>query len=382
MKWMFWIALIVIGYTYAGYPLWLWLRAHLRPWPARRGTALPTASLLMVVRNEEAVLNDKLRNLMELDYPADHLQIVIVSDGSTDRTESILHDHAHDPRVHAMFNQLPSGKAVGLKDGMKLVTGEIVVFTDARQRLEPTALRFMMEAFADPEVGAVSGELMLGSPETGESGLGMGLYWRIEKRLRELEAASGSVVGATGALYAVRGQLVPEIPADTILDDVLIPVSVVRQGFRVVFDPRAKAWDSPNLGAEREFRRKVRTLTGNYQMLQLAPWILSKSNPIRFEFISHKLMRLVIPFALIALLLASWFLPGWFYRTAAWTQVAFYALSLLGLAGWNLGPATPLADAALTFVSLNAAALAAFANFVTGRKTVWMQPPFQKEMRT
>jgi poly-beta-1,6-N-acetyl-D-glucosamine synthase len=381
MTWVFWIAVGVIGYAYAGYPLWLWLRAHLRPWPVRRATGEPMVSILMVVRNEEAVLRDKLRNLLELDYPAECCQIVVVSDGSTDGTEAILREHLHDPRVHVMLNQLACGKACGLNDGMKLATGDVIVFTDARQKIERDAMRLMMESFADTEVGAVSGELMLGSRETGETGSGTGLYWRIEKRVRELESASGSVVGATGALYAVRRELVPEVPLDTILDDVFIPMNVVRQGFRVVFDPRAKAWDSPDLGTEREFRRKVRTLTGNYQLLQLAPWLLSGRNAIRFEFISHKLLRLVVPFALLALLLASWLLPGPSYRAALWTQVGFYGLSMLGWTGWKLGPISRLADPAFTFVSLNTAALAAFANFVTGHKTVWMQPALRKEMR-
>src|SRR5208337_611205 len=155
-------------------------------------------------------------------------------------------------------------------------------FTDARQKIESCALRRLMENFADAEVGCVSGELMLGNPETGEAGEGMGLYWRVEKKIRELESASGSVVGATGALYAVRRELLVNLPEGTILDDVYIPMQVTRQGKRVVFEPRARAWDSVNLGAEREFARKVRTLSGNYQLLQLAPWLLSGSNPIRF----------------------------------------------------------------------------------------------------
>jgi cellulose synthase/poly-beta-1,6-N-acetylglucosamine synthase-like glycosyltransferase len=199
--------------------------------------------------------------------------------------------------------------------------------------------------------------------------------------VRELESASGSVVGATGAIYAARRELVAEVPADTILDDVFIPMNVARKGFRVLFDPRAKAWDSASLGTDREFRRKVRTLTGNYQLLQLAPWLLSGRNPIRFEFVSHKLMRLMVPFALIALLVAPWFLTGPFYEAAFFAQVAFYGLSILGGSKRNLGPVSRLADAAFTFVSLNAAALVAFANFITGHTTVWMQPPLRKEMR-
>jgi cellulose synthase/poly-beta-1,6-N-acetylglucosamine synthase-like glycosyltransferase len=336
----------------------------------------------MVVRNEEAVLEQKLRNLLELDYPGNNFQIVVVSDGSRDGTEGILREYAHNPQVHVLLNQLTGGKAMGLNAAMSVAQGDIVVFTDARQKIEAEAIRLLIENFADPEVGAASGELMLGDPANGETGRGMGLYWQIEKRVRELEAASGSVVGATGALYAVRRELVTEIPAETILDDVFIPMNVARQRFRIVFDGRARAWDQPDLGAQREFRRKVRTLTGNYQLLQLASWLLRKENPLRFEFISHKLIRLLVPFALATTLAAAWLLPGPFYRAAFWAQLGFYGLSLLGLTGLNLGPVSRLSDAAYTFAALNTAALMAFANFVTGRKTIWMQPVLHREIKT
>ncbi len=380
MTWLFWIAAGVIGYAYAGYLLWLWIRGFWRPWPVLRGACEPFVSVVMVVRDEEAVLPGKLRNLLELEYPPERCQIVVVSDGSTDRTESILGEAARNPRVHVLFNQLARGKACGLNDAMSLAQGEIVVFTDARQEIEPGAVRLLLENFADPQVGAVSGELMLGNREGGEQGRGMGLYWRIEKRVRVLEAASGSVVGATGAIYAVRRELVPEVPAETILDDVFIPMNVARKGLRVGFDPRARAWDTPDLGREREFRRKVRTLTGNYQLLQIAPWLLRRENPLRFEFISHKLTRLVVPFALMAALVASGLLPGLLYRTAFWLQVGFYVLSLLGWTRWQLGPVSRMADGAHTFVVLNAAALLAFGNWLTGHTAVWGQPALRKEV--
>jgi poly-beta-1,6-N-acetyl-D-glucosamine synthase len=381
MTWVFWLAAAMIAYAYVGYLGWLWLRAQWRPWPVRRGRVEPLVSVVMVVRNEEAVLPDKLRNLLELDYPGKNFQIVVVSDGSTDGTEAILREHARNPHVHVLLNQLAGGKAMGLNAAMSVAQGDIVVFTDARQEIEPGAIRLLMENFADPEVGAASGELMLGDPAQGETGRGMGLYWRVEKRVRELEAAAGSVVGATGAFYAVRRELMVEVPADTILDDVFVPMNVARQRFRVVFDGRARAWDRPDLGANREFRRKVRTLTGNYQLLQLAPWLLKKENPLRFEFVSHKLVRLVVPFALVAALIASGILPGPFYRAAFWAQLGFYGLGLLGSTRWNLGPVSRASDAAYTFVALNTAALVAFANFVTGRKTIWMQPVLHREIK-
>jgi biofilm PGA synthesis N-glycosyltransferase PgaC len=201
----------------------------------------------------------------------------------------------------------------------------------------------------------------------------MGLYWRVEKKIRELESASGSVAGATGAIYCARRALLDPLPEGTILDDVLLPMQVAKKGSRVVFDSRARAWDAPDLGDGREFWRKVRTLSGNYQLLQLAPWLLSAKNPIRFEFLSHKLSRLAVPFALLAVWLASLFLSQPFYRAALAAQLGFYGLSLVAIAGLKIGPLSRVADAARTFVVLNSAAMVAFVNFVTGRKAVWIR---------
>jgi biofilm PGA synthesis N-glycosyltransferase PgaC len=372
MRWIFWGATFVIAYTYLGYAGLLWVRAQLSPWPVRRAPEEPGVSVVMVVRNEERVLESKLRNLLDLDYPPESCQIVVVSDGSTDRTEAILREHVNNPRMHVVMNQLPRGKASGLNDALAWVQGEIVVFTDARQKIEPGALRILLENFADPEVGCVSGELMLGDPAAGETRQGMGLYWRIEKSIRELEAASGSVVGATGALYAVRRGLLTGLPEGTILDDVYIPLQVVRQGRRVVFEPRARAWDSPDLGGGLEFARKVRTLSGNYQLVQLMPWVLSSHNPVLLRFVSHKLLRLVVPFALTAILISSLWLRAPLYRMALVLQLAFYGLALLALARLlKAGILGRAADVAATFVLLNTAAVIAFANFVVGRKAAW-----------
>jgi cellulose synthase/poly-beta-1,6-N-acetylglucosamine synthase-like glycosyltransferase len=230
----------------------------------------------------------------------------------------------------------------------------------------------LAENFADPEVGCASGELMLGDVSKGESFQGLSLYWRIEKVVRELEAASGSVVGATGAFYAVRRELLTSIPPGLILDDVYVPMQVVRQGKRAVFDARARAWDSPNLGTRREFSRKVRTLNGNLQLVQLAPWLLARDNPIRFEFVSHKLLRLVVPFALGSLLLASFWLSGPFYRSVLILQLMFYVLSVLAFSRLiKHGVFARIVDAAGTFVLLNGAAVVALVNFVAGRRAAW-----------
>ena len=370
MKWIFWLSVVFVSYTYAGYLAWLWLRSKLRPWPVRRGPIEPGVSIVMAVHNEERILERKLRNLFELDYPAERCQIVVVSDGSNDRTEEILREHAGNSQLYTVMNQLSRGKAAGLNSGIEVAQGEIVIFTDARQTIEAEAVRLLAQNFADPEVGCASGELMLGD-EIGESERGMGLYWRIEKKVRELESASSSVVGATGALYAVRRELVTMIPEGTILDDVYLPMHVARQGRRVVFDARARAWDNPDLGGQREFARKVRTLSGNYQLLQLAPWLLSADNPMRFEFVSHKLLRLAVPFTLMTALVSCAFIGGVFYRVCLILQVLFYVSSLLAVRNVELGFLSRFSDAALTFVLLNGAAVVAFANFVTGKKVAW-----------
>jgi poly-beta-1,6-N-acetyl-D-glucosamine synthase len=379
MKYLFWIAATWVGYSYLGYPAWLWMRSRWSPRPVRRGSALPSVSAVMVVRNEGEVIARKLENLLSLEYPADKLEVVVVSDGSSDRTSAILAKYSQDSsegsRVRTLMKPSSQGKAAGLNNAIQIAKGEILLFTDARQQIEPAALRMLVENFSDPTVGAASGELMLGDPSAGETGKGMGLYWRIEKKIREWESAAGSVAGATGAIYCVRRSLIVSapLPEGTILDDVLLPMQVVRQRSRVIFDSRARAWDSPDLGDGREFSRKVRTLSGNYQLLQLAPWLLTSEDPIRFEFISHKLSRLAVPFALLALLIASIFLPEPFYRLALGLQLAFYALSIAGIANVKIGPLSRIADPARTFLVLNSAAMIAFVNFVTGRKAIWVR---------
>jgi poly-beta-1,6-N-acetyl-D-glucosamine synthase len=372
MIWIFWIAAALVAYTYVGYAGWLRLRMLWRSRPVLRGQVTPFVSVVMVVRNEEKILESKLKNLLSLDYPEDRLQIVVVSDGSNDGTEQILREYSPNERVQVVLNQLSKGKASGINDALGVAQGEVIVFTDARQMIDGSAVRLLAENFADPDVGCVSGELMLGDPENGESGKGYGLYWQIEKQIREMESASGSVVGATGAIYAARRELLTNLPAGTILDDVYLPMEVVRQCKRVVFDDRAIAWDAPHLGAEREFSRKVRTLSGNYQLVQFAPWLLGDENPIRFEFISHKLLRLGVPVALAALLIVAPLLRSPFYKVIFLAQVIFYALSLISLARLaQRGILARVADAAGTFVLLNGAAVVALANFVSGKRAAW-----------
>lgn len=371
MKYLFWISATIIAYAYFGYAAWLWLRCRWRRKPSSSAAHSPFVSVVLVIRDEFRTIEQKMRNLLDLDYPADHFEIVVVSDGSEDGTNSVLSRFAQDARVHVVCKPESQGKAAGINDGLDIAKGDVVLFTDVRQFIEPLALRLLVEDFADPTVGCSSGELMLGNPSVGETSARMGLYWKLEKKVRELESACGSTVGATGALYAARRELIVPVPRGTILDDVFIPMHIVRQGFRTVFNSGARAWDLPDLGLDREFKRKVRTLSGNYQLLQLAPWLLTRANPIRFSFVSHKLLRLMVPFALVTLLVTSLALPAPVYRIALHVQLLVYGLAAISITRVAPGVLARLADASFTFVVLNTAAFVAFVNFITGRKVVW-----------
>lgn len=370
MNWVFWICLGLVSYTYFGYVIWLWILGHLRPRPVKMGSITPSVSIIIAVRNEDANLRAKLEGLRRLDYPQQSLQIVIVSDGSTDRTSGILREHASTLVPVILDNSV--GKASALNAAVEHANGEILMFQDARQSIDPAAVRELVSCFADPTVGAVSGELLLEASSGGVTSDALGIYWKIEKAIRKLESASGSVVGVTGAIYAIRRELYTPLPAGTILDDVLIPMNVASMGKRVVFQPLAVASDRLFSEKGKEFSRKVRTLTGNYQLLRLAPWLLTPANPLLFRFVSHKLLRLLVPLLLIFILVASAMSNGSFYRVALWVQMLFYSMAVFG----GVSPTTKAfkpVGVANTFVMLNAAAAIAFYNFVAGRNKVWVR---------
>ena len=379
MPLLFWSAFLGVLYTYAGYPLLLAARARLRPRPVLHGSVQPSVSLIMAARNEAANLPRRLRNLQQLNYPAHLLEILIASDGSTDETNALLEQIAADgtPLVTPILLPKAGGKALALNAAVAQARGEVLVFLDLRQQIDPNSIAVLVESLADPTVGAVSGELLLLDDSGEPAGDALGLYWRIEKLLRNLESLTGSVVGVTGAIYAIRRSLYTPLPAGLILDDVLVPMQVARTGHRVLFEPRAIARDRIFSERGREFSRKVRTLTGNYQLLRLAPWLLlprslsPTGNPLFLRFISHKLLRLLVPVFLCLMLLASAFAEGWFFHLAFALQLGFYLLALLGSLLPRSQNARPIA-VAHTFVLLNCAAAVALYNFLTGRDAVWV----------
>ena len=361
---VYWGSLGLITYTYGGYPLLILGLSRLRPKLPDKHAIEPTISVVLAAHNERERIARKLDNLLSLDYPSDKLEIVVVSDGSNDGTDQIVESYRERGVLLERVDPA-GGKASALNRGVARARGEILLFCDARQRIDGQALRELVPWFSDPQIGAVSGELQL------ESDKGPGVYWAYEKLIRHAEGQVDSVVGATGALYAIRRPLFRELPANTLLDDVYIPMQIVLQGYRVGFEPAAKVYDE-EASVKGEFSRKARTLAGNYQLIKALPQLLDpRKNRIFFQLMSHKLLRLACPFALSTLLGSNLVLvatgaPGWpIYATTLAAQLAGYGMAVKTMLTGeeNAGRLSRLSH---TFVTLNAAAVEGLRRFLAG----------------
>ncbi len=328
MVFLFWFSVLAVFYTYAGYPLLLLAAAKFKGRPVKKGPYEPRVSVVLSAFNEEKFIGDKIRNLLELDYPVEKIEILIGSDGGTDRTDEIVTEF-HDPRIRFFRFVSNQGKPHVLNGLVSEARGAVLVFTDARQRFEPQSVRKLVENFSDPEVGCVSGELYFEQVRGQGVAVGMDAYWKYEKFLRKREAEIGSMLGATGAIYAARTGLVPVLPLNILVDDMYIPLAIVAKGYRAVFESEARAYDLPSSKGAQEFKRKVRTLSGNFQIFAglshlLVPW----KSPVAWQFWSHKVLRLLVPYFLILAFLSNVFLVHRpFYLLTFVIQVLFYALA-------------------------------------------------------
>ncbi len=368
---VFWGALLLLAYTHFGYPLLIaaWAR-RVRP-SVDRGDALPAVSILVVAHNEAHLIEARIRNLLALDYPREKLDLMIASDGSTDGTaERARACEAEGLRVFAFTGR--RGKAAVLNELVPQARAAIVTLADARQEFEPGALRALVAPFQDERAGAVSGELVLQSGNDRRLGQGVGLYWRYEKWIRGNEARADSTVGTTGAIYAIRRDLFEPIPPETILDDVLVPMRIVRQGYRALFEPRARALDRVSARPADEFQRKVRTIAGNFQLFAQERWLLDpRQNRIWFQTASHKALRLLTPLLLGAILLSSLALHGdWIARAALVGQAAFYGAALAAHALRDGRRKTPLLTVPYITCLLAVATVVALGRFTVGRQAV------------
>jgi cellulose synthase/poly-beta-1,6-N-acetylglucosamine synthase-like glycosyltransferase len=378
---LFWSALTLLAYVYVGYPLIAWLRRRVRPRPVSRAPIEPHVTVVVAAHNEGHRIGRRIENLLTSDYPRERLAIIVGSDGSTDDTVDVALRYETRGVTVRNFGQR-RGKPAVLNDLIASAESEIVVFADARQQFEPAAIRALVANFADAEVGAVSGELHLQKRSGVSPGAeGTGFYWQYEKFIRANESWSGSTVGATGAIYAIRRHLFQPIPADTILDDVLIPMMIVRKGYRVLFEAGARAHDLIAMNPQEDFIRKARTIAGTFQLFARHPWML---HPLRcrvwFEALSHKALRLAIPVLHLVVLVANVVLMDVvFYRALLAAQGTFYAAALVGyVQGRSVRTPrrSPVFSVPYTMCLLGWATIVGFSRIVARRQRVtWDRVP-------
>ena len=368
---MIWIAFVCLGLavvfiSYAGYALWVAWLARVRPVPTAArylpDALLPSVTCVMAAANEAVLIRHKLRGLTFQDYPPDKLSIIVVSDGSTDATDTIVRAWARrDHRIRLLRMGQRSGKPTALNLARSHITSDVAVLMDVRQALTKRAIRELVAQLADPSVGVVSGDLRV----KGDA------YWTYEGFVRKCESRSGSMVQVTGSLYAVRTEDLPEIPPDTILDDVYVPLKVALTGRRIVMAEGAGSLDVATRSASDEFVRKVRTLAGLVQICHHVDGCLNPArNPIWGRFVLHKLSRLACPYGLLLVLTGSAMAEGLGYGTALVTGVA---VGLVALTRWR-GPAprvvTRVVSLARSFLALNLAAFWAMPSYYLGRTSV------------
>jgi cellulose synthase/poly-beta-1,6-N-acetylglucosamine synthase-like glycosyltransferase len=292
----------------------------------------------------------------------------VLSDGSTDETNALVRGYSGKLRVR-LFELSGGGKSAALNRGLAEVKTELVVLTDVRQEFDRAALAHLVSCFADPGVGVVTGELVIRDGVTAEE-INTGLYWKYEKWIRRNLNRIDAMLGATGAIYAIRRELTSPIPPETLLDDVYLPLAAALKGYRVYFECDAKAYDFPT-NLRSEFRRKVRTQAGVYQILGQLPRLLWPGNRRFIHFLSHKVGRLVLPFAMLAVVISSFFLPAPWRALALTGQGLFYAAAAID-------PYVPeglalkrISGVSRTFVVLVAAALCAVSIFFVPAQWLW-----------
>ena len=302
---LFMMCILFVVYVYLGYPLLLWIltRKIEKSYPSTSYQG--DISIVMVVCNEAKNIREKIENIMQLNYQGGQLKLIIVDDASDDNTVELIETSAFNGTL--IKSKQRKGKAQGINLAMKQVTTELVTLIDCRQQLELNIINYLSSWFAqDPNMGAVSGELKFKPLNGNDFSASMDGYWRYEKFIRKSEAKLGSVAGVTGALYMLRTKTFLPLAEDTLLDDVLIPMNSCAQGYQIGYDDRAIAWDLPSTSVLNEKVRKIRTLSGNYQLLFRFPsWITPIGHPIWWQFFSHKIARLFVPFAIILSILCA-----------------------------------------------------------------------------
>ena len=361
----FWIAIAVPVYAYFVYPIVLLLLRLIVHRAVKKAPVAPYVSFVIPAYNEGKVIEQKIRNTLALDYPADQLEIVVASDGSKDDTARIARQFEDGKRVRVFAYPENRGKVTALNETVPQLNGEIVVLSDAAAMLHRDAVRKLVENFADPRVGAATGRYTVVKADEANMGQSEDFYWKYETFLKIQESQIASTLGGHGHLQAIRKELYPFPPPGTINDDYIIPVSVLSKGYRAVFEPEAIGWEEAHEMAG--FGRRVRIMAGNMQQLREIKGLLWPPRPLPlFFFLSHKASRLVVPFAMVAALAANALLLGLpVYAALFGLQAVFYAMALLGVVV-RLRPKTLLLP--FYFCMINAATFFGLYHALTSRR--------------
>lgn len=340
LQWLFWLNVFVIVYTYLGYGIMLCIvKVLFFKKKNRIQSEKPELTVLIAAYNEADWIEEKLHNTFLLDYPADLLQVIVVTDGSTDETFQRAKNYHAPPGIQFQVLHEPErkGKLAAIERVMPLVKTPVVVFTDANTTLNPQAIQNLVKHYADPKVGAVAGEKRIHIAHKDEaSSVGEGLYWRYESLLKKWDAELYSAVGAAGELFSIRTELFENIPADTLIEDFYLTMTVLRKGYHIAYAADAYAIEGASASVGEELKRKIRIAAGGLQ----ASWRLRDLlNPFRYgvfswQFFSHKILRWTLaPLALPLVFLLNVYLavaPGGVYTLLLILQVLFYLLALLG----------------------------------------------------
>ena len=369
---VFWICVGGVFYEYVGYPGVIWAISRVfgrsRACPERDAADLPFVSVLVAARNEEDVIGDRIANGLALDYPADRLEFVVASDGSSDRTSAIVRQ-SKDRRVRLIEFPSPRGKARVLNDVIPSLRSDIVILSDANTFMEPSVVRRVVRWLTDKDVGVVVGRLVLTNPVGGKNV--DGFYWRYETFLKQCEARLGALLGANGAIYAIRRELFVPLPADTLVDDFVLPLLIkLRTRCTIVYDRDSVAHEEAPTHIRSELRRRSRIGAGGFGSLRvLWPLLRPTHGWTAFAFASHKLLRWGCPFLMLGALGANLLLLDHsFYRITLAAQAAFYGASAAGaLLPGASAPVRALRLATL-FTSVNVALLIGFLRWAVGRR--------------
>jgi glycosyltransferase involved in cell wall biosynthesis len=375
---VFWSSAGFLLYVYAGYPLLIALRAAVAGRAVQRRPITPRVTMVVAAYNEARCITAKLDNILALEYPRESLEVIVASDGCDDGTEAIVAGYA--PRGVQLVALPRRGKLHALDAAVTQARGDIIVFSDANTMFDAAALHMLVRSFADPEVGGVCGNQRHGARRGCDSSAeGEKLYWSYDKALKQLESRCGSIVAADGAIYAIRRNLYRRPASAAVTDDFAISTAIIEQGARLVFEPRAVAWENATGDSRGEFARKVRIVTRGWQGVWLRRRLLDprRSGFYAVVLASHKVMRRLAPVALVVLFFASLAASrlGVAYAMLAAAQLGFYGLAAAGAVLRGVGAGRRRAFyAPFFFVLANAAALVALGRILRGHRIESWQP--------